>query len=255
MAATVASLFLVPPWPRAAAGALLGLVAGSFLATLIRRWGEGRSVARGRSACDDCGQALAAVELVPLVSFAALGGRCRRCRAPIDPLHPAVEAGAAAIGLVALLAEPGWGGLAGALFGWGLLALALLDLRHLWLPDALTLPLLLAGLAGGLAGLPPAPLDRAIGAAAGWGGLAAVAFLYRRWRGRTGIGGGDPKLFGAIGAWLGWAVLPQVLLGACLTGLAIVAALALAGRPVGRTTRLPFGALLAPAAWALWLIG
>ncbi|MEH3108155.1 MAG: A24 family peptidase [Sphingomonas fennica] len=56
--------------------------------------------------------------------------------------------------------------------------------------------------------------------------------LYRRWRGRTGIGGGDPKMFGAIGAWLGWTVLPQVLLGACLTGLAIVAGLALAGRPV-----------------------
>ena len=118
---------------------------------------------------------------------------------------------------VSLVLVPGWLGLAGALFGWVLLTLALLDAGHFWLPDKLTLPLLLLGLA--IVNEPPL-LHRLIGAAAGYAVLALIALAYRAARGREGLGGGDPKLLAAIGAWLGWQALPFVLLAASLAGLA-----------------------------------
>ncbi|WCT72886.1 A24 family peptidase [Sphingomonas naphthae] len=240
--------------PGLLAGAGLGLIAGSFLSTLVLRWADGRSVVHGRSACDGCGRALRAFELVPLVSYLALHGRCRRCGAAIDGRHPLMEATAAAIGALSLWRFPGWEGLAGALFGWMLLALLALDLIALWLPDRLTLPLGALGLAGGVAGLWPPLADRAIGAVAGYLLLAAVAWLYQRTRGRMGIGGGDPKLFGAIGAWLGWRELPAVLLAASLIGIAIVLARMILRRSVATTDALPLGAFLALAAWPLWLL-
>lgn len=235
-------------------GALVGLVVGSFLAALVVRWPAGRSVARGRSACDQCGTALRWHNLVPLFSFVAARGRCRSCGGWIDPVHPAVEAAAAVIGAAALAVAPSWQGLAGAVFGWMLLALAVLDFRHLWLPDRLTLPLFVLGLAAGLAGLPPPLLDRAIGAAAGFVALWLVGFVYLRLRGRSGLGGGDPKLLAAVGAWLGWAALPWVVLLAALAGLAAVSVQAVRGRPVGATQPLPLGTLLAAAGFAMWLV-
>ena len=123
----------------------------------------------------------------------------------------------------------------------------------LWLPNALTGLLAAAGLATGLAGLDP-PLDaRLIGGVAGFGVLWLVAWGYKRLRGRQGLGGGDPKLFGGIGLWLGWQALPLVLLAACLIGLAGVLGLMLGGRRVTATDRLPFGVMLAAAAFAVWL--
>jgi len=92
---------------RAAIGAGLGLVAGSFLAAASTRWPEGRSVLRGRSACDACGAQLRAWELVPLLSWAIQRGRCRRCGAKIDPRYPAIELAAAMLGAVALAAFAG----------------------------------------------------------------------------------------------------------------------------------------------------
>ncbi len=237
----------------AAAGGLSGLIAGSFCATLILRWPADRAISRGRSRCDGCKRALTALELVPLLGFAASRGRCRTCGTSIDPVHPAVELLAAVIGAAALAIAPGWEGIAGALFGWALLTLAALDLQHRWLPDALTFPLLAAGLATGAASLPPQLADRAIGAVAGFGVLWLIGQGYRLARGREGLGGGDPKLLGAIGAWLGWAALPDVVLSAALAGLAGVAVARLAGRTVTATDALPFGTLLAAAGFAVWL--
>lgn len=235
-------------------GAGGGLIAGSFLATVAIRWPAGRSALSGRSACDGCGRPLRAGELVPLLSWATSRGRCRTCHARIDPRHPFAESLAALIGGLALAIAPGWSGIAGALFGWTLLLLALLDARHFWLPDRLTLPLGLAGLAVSLLDLGPRPIDSLIGAAAGFGGLWLIATLYRLARGRRGLGGGDPKLMAAIGAWVGWVPLPAVLLAASAGGLVIVAGMALAGRRIGARTRLPFGALLAPAGFLGWLM-
>ncbi|MGF7147896.1 leader peptidase (prepilin peptidase)/N-methyltransferase [Sphingomonas zeicaulis] len=241
-----------PAW--AALGAGLGLVAGSFLATLAVRWPEGRGIAIGRSTCDACGQPLRWFELVPLLSFAAQRGRCRRCGGRIDARHPLIEVAAALIGAAAMIAAPGLAGLAGALFGWLLLTLATLDVEHHWLPDRLTIPLAAAGIAVGAAGVSPTLVNRLIGAFAGFGTLWLIATAYRVLRGRIGLGGGDPKLFGAIGAWLGWQMLPFVLLLAALAGLAAVVAMRLRGATVTGTTRLPFGALLAVAAFPVWLV-
>jgi leader peptidase (prepilin peptidase)/N-methyltransferase len=146
--------------------------------------------------------------------------------------------------------------LAGAtmLLGWMLLLIAALDAEHQWLPDALTLPLVALGLLSGWAGLGPPLLDRAIGAAAGWLVLVLLGLAYRVLRGREGLGGGDPKLLAAIGAWLGALHLPFVLLGAGLLGLAAALAMKVRGREVGRTTRLPLGTFMALAAWPIWLI-
>jgi leader peptidase (prepilin peptidase)/N-methyltransferase len=231
---------------------LLGLVLGSFIATLVLRWPEGRTV-HGRSACDGCGRTLAARELVPLLSAALQRGRCRHCGAAIDPLHWRIEFAAAAIGASAG-AVAGPEGVAGAVLGWLLLTLAALDLRAWWLPDRLTATLAAAGLGTGLAGLAPPLPDRLIGGVAGFALLWLVARAYRRVRGRQGMGGGDPKLFGAIGLWLGWAMLPAVLLVASLIGLGLALFRHVTGRTVARTDALPLGAMLAAAAYPAWII-
>ena len=237
-----------------ALGLVFGAVVGSFLATVLIRWPRGESVLAGRSRCDRCRAPLGAAELVPILSFTAQRGRCRACGARIDPRHPIVEASAAMVGLVAMVAHP-WP-LAGVTLGLGLwlLLVAMLDVEHEWLPDALTLPLIPLGLAAAWAGFGPPLQDRLAGAALGWALLFLMALAYRRLRGREGMGGGDPKLLAGLGAWVGAVQLPFILLGAGLLGLAAVLLMRLRGEPVGRATRLPLGALMALAAWPVWLI-
>jgi leader peptidase (prepilin peptidase)/N-methyltransferase len=155
-----------------------------------------------------------------------------------------MEAAAAGIGALALALSPDLDGLFGAILGWSLLLLALLDARHYWLPDAVTLPLLALGLAAG-----PAPLpDRALAAALAGGGLLAVALLYRRLRGRDGLGLGDVKLAAALGAWLSPLLLAPLLALASLLGLP------LALRRGRADAAIPFGTCLAIAGWFLWAL-
>lgn len=232
---------------------VLGAIVGSFLATLVIRWPQERSVIGGRSACDGCGRTLRWRELVPLASALASRGRCRRCGAPIDSRHWQIELGCAALGVISGIAVPGPVGVAGAVFGWLLLTLAALDVADFWLPDAVTGTLALAGLAS-IAVAPPDWFDRLIGGAAGFVSLWLIAFAYRRLRGRDGLGGGDPKLFGAIGLWVGWAMLPFVLLLACVVGLGAVLAARLRGQAVAGGDWVPFGALMAIAAYPVWLV-
>ncbi|QMW24617.1 prepilin peptidase [Sandaracinobacteroides saxicola] len=229
-------------------GGLSGLIVGSFLATLVLRWPEGRGLG-GRSACDGCGRLLRPVDLIPLLSFALLRGRCRACGGRIDWRHPAIELAAAGIGALAMGVAPGIGGAAGALFGWMLLTLGALDAEHYWLPDALTWPLLGLGLLLGLGDWQ----DRALGAVLGGGSLWLVAFAWRRWRGVEGLGQGDVKLFAGLGAWLNAAALPPLMLSAALLGLLSVGFRLWRGRPVARDMRLPLGALLAAVAFPLWI--
>jgi leader peptidase (prepilin peptidase)/N-methyltransferase len=234
------------------AGFGLGGIAGSFVATIVIRWPQGLSAMGGRSHCDSCDRVLGPIDLIPLISFALRRGRCATCMSKIDPQHFVIELVAALIGATAFGIAPGWLGGAGALFGWWLLALAALDLKHLWLPDRLTLPLIGLGLLAGLVGIDPVPIDRVAGAVVGFGTLWIVAEGYRLLRRRIGLGGGDPKLFGAIGAWLGWQALPWVLIVACCGGLGYVITMALRRQPVDATTPLPFGTLLAAGAFAYW---
>lgn len=232
-------------------GMVAGLIAGSFFATLIVRWPHDKTLS-GRSRCDGCGVQLTVRDLIPFVSFVLARGRCRACGGAIDPLHVRVEFACAAVGGGAFLLAPGLEGVLAALTGWLLVTLAWLDARHFWLPDRLVIALALLGVGGGLWGVGPALQDRAIGGLTGFASLALIAFGYRMLRGRVGLGGGDPKLFGAIGLWLGWTALPFVLLGASGVGLGIVALGAANGRGVTWTTRVPLGTFLALAAIGFW---
>lgn len=230
-------------------GGVAGAIIGSFLATLILRWPQGRGVARGRSACDGCGRVLGVRDLVPLLSALVQRGRCRTCGTAIDPLHGQVEAGCALIGALAIGGMPGPGGIGWAVLGWMLLTLAMLDWRHFWLPDALTLPLAFLGLTLGMWATDVVLIDRIIGAAVGYGALLAIALAYRALRGRDGLGLGDAKLLGALGAWFGWQALPFILLIAAVTGLLVMV---VTGRARDRTARVPLGTFLALAALPGW---
>lgn len=237
--------------------ALIGLVLGSFIATLVLRWPQGRSVL-GRSQCDACDRPLGVRDLVPLLSALWSRGRCRRCGARIDRFHSRVEFASALIGALALGLMPGIPGWLWALFGWLLLPLALLDARHFWLPDRLTALLAVMGLlfASPLLGTPM--IDRWIGALAGGLILAAIAFVYRRMRGSDGMGGGDPKLVAAVGAWLGWQALPLMLLLASGGGIvwALTAPREKRDAPLA-LRRVPFGVFICAAAWTavpIWLL-
>lgn len=235
---------------------LLAPCIGSFLGVLIRRLPAGRPVLLGRSACAACGHRLSAAELVPLLSYAWQRGKCRECAAPIDRFHPLIELAALVVALVAVLAGDDGARLwLGCALGWALLALSWIDAETMTLPDALTLPLLLAGLAATILLDPAAAPDHAAAALLGWLLFCAIGWGFRRLRGVDGLGGGDARLLAAGGAWLGLAALPWIMAGAALAGLAMAGAMALAGQAPSRLTRLPFGPALALAIWVAWLAG
>lgn len=244
----------IPLWLAASLGGLLGLVIGSFLATILIRWPKGEDAVAGRSRCDACGAVLGALDLVPILSWVVRRGRCRKCGAAIDPRHLAIELAAAMIGVVAALAHPLPLALVTAALGWWLLLVAALDLQEQWLPDLLTLPLTLLGLAAGWAGFGPALGERLWGAGLGWAALEAIRRVYLLSRGREGMGGGDPKLFAAAGAWVGVWNLPVILLTAGLLGIAAALAMLLRRQKVEATTRMPLGTLIALAMWPAWLL-
>lgn len=240
-----------PFWPLALAA--LGAILGSFLATVAIRWPAGRSALTGRSACDACNRPLSAIDLIPLISFAANRGRARCCGAAIPALHWRVEAGCALAGLLAGLVASGGAALLIALFGWLLVLVIALDATELWIPDPLLIILAALGITAA-AVLTPAMGERIIGGIAGFGSLWLIGFIYQRLRGIEGLGGADPKLFGVIGLWLGWRMLPPVLLLAALVGLGVVAWRMMTGRAVARDDALPFGAYLAVAAYPALLL-
>jgi leader peptidase (prepilin peptidase)/N-methyltransferase len=233
----------------------VALPVGSFIGVVIDRLPESEGPTGPRSQCAECGATLTARDLVPLASWAATRGRCRHCGAWIGWFYPAVELAALAIALLSLRADRGFEAWIDAAFGWWLLALGWIDWRHMILPDALTLPLVVLGLA--VAGVlePERLWDPLLGVVFGYFGLWLIAWLYRRLRGRDGLGLGDAKLFAAAGAWVGLTGLPSVILAAAITGLAAAGAMLLAGRRLNRHTALPFGPFLAAAIWLVWLFG
>ena len=194
--------------------------------------------------------------MLPLLSFLLLRGRCRHCHAPITPFHPLIELAATAVALWATLADPQperiW---ATCALGWSLLALAWIDCTDFLLPDVLTLPLLLAGLDLTFAWQPAELADHSIAAVLAYLSFQGLGYAYRRLRGWDGLGGGDAKLIAAAGAWCGLSALPFVVLGSALLGLLAALGLALAGRTVTSTTRIPFGPCIALAFWLVWLHG
>jgi leader peptidase (prepilin peptidase)/N-methyltransferase len=200
-----------------------------------------------RSACPACGRQLRAIENIPVLSWLALRGRCAGCRAPIALRYPVVELAA---GLVAAYAAWHFGATLAALgamfFGWSLIALAAIDLDSQLLPDDITLLLLWVGLAINLRGTFATPASAVLGAIAGYLVLWLVYWGFKLATGKEGMGYGDFKLLAAIGAWLGWAALPLVVLLSSVVGALVGVSLIVLGRQ-GRDKPIPFGPYLAAA--------
>lgn len=233
----------------------LGPLAGSFVATLVERLADGRPWALARSACGACGRVLGARDLVPLLSFAATRGRCRHCGAAIPQALFIAEVAGLLGGVVAAFALSGPASLIGAALFWWLWAIAWLDWRTTWLPHGLTWPLCALGLAVAALGFTPSgPADAAIGALAGLLSMLALRLAWRHLRGREGMGAGDPPLAAAAGAWVGWTLLPPVLLVAAILGLLSAVIRQPPGQRLSATDELPFGAYLAVATWLLWML-
>ena len=228
-------------------------IVGSFLGVLVRRLPAGRPVAWARSACETCGHALSPRELLPVASFLWQRGRCRHCGGRIAPAHLAIELAAVAVALSAVTFDRDAADLwADCVLGWVLLALAWIDWTDLRLPDGLTLPLVLAGLAATVLLDPAAITDHAVAAALGYAALRLLALAYRAWRGRDGLGAGDAKLLAAAGAWVGVAGLGPTVLLAALAGFGVAV---IRGGGLRATTVIPFGTCLALGCWIVRLAG
>lgn len=242
-----------PSWLLAA---VLAPIIGSFLSVLATRLPEGRGIVWGRSACPRCGHVLGATELVPLLSYLWQRGLCRHCGGRIDALYPLLEAGALGVALWAASLGDGGGDLwASCALGWLLLALAAADWRTYLLPDPLVLTLALAGFGASALLMPASLIDHVIGAGAGFFVFWAAAALYRRWRGREGLGFGDAKLLGALGAWISWEGLPSAVLIAAVAALSAALLRGLRRGQLSADDRLPFGPFLALGGWIVWLYG
>jgi leader peptidase (prepilin peptidase)/N-methyltransferase len=148
---------------------------------------------------------------------------------------------------------PTWAATSAAVLGVALAALAAIDWRERVLPDLLTLPLLLAGLAWAAFDSGVVPVENLVGAAAGYAAFALVAAAYRHWRGREGLGLGDAKLLAAGGAWCGWPALPTIVLVGAVTALLAVGVAQAAGRRHRRDDEIPFGTFLCLAIWLVFL--
>lgn len=250
--------------------AAAGLAAGSVLTVVVHRlprmmedeWrrqsdGDGAAgrhapsgltLAAPRSHCPRCRRPIPWRGLIPLAGFALLGGRCAHCRAPIPLRYPLLELlCAAASAACALRFGPGWPAAGAVALTWALIALAFIDLDRRLLPDAITLPMLWAGIGFNLAGGFFAALpDAVLGAMAGYGALWLVQRAYRRLRGREGLGSGDLKLTAMLGGWLGWEALPGIVFLASLGGI---------GAGLAKRGPFAFGPWLALAGWLALVAG
>ncbi len=236
------------------AGAV-GLIVGSFVNVLVHRLPRGESVAWPGSHCPACGAPIAAWHNVPVISWIVLRGKCAVCRAPIALRYPALELSNAALWISVALHARDWGDLlSGAFLASACLALLAIDAEFQILPDKITLTGIPVGIGLAFLSTSRSPVSALIGAAAGAGGLFLVAFLYEKIAGHEGMGLGDVKMLGMIGAFLGpWGVVLTILL-ASLSGSVVGIALIASG--VGtRKLKLPFGVFLAIGAVAAYFFG
>jgi leader peptidase (prepilin peptidase)/N-methyltransferase len=208
-----------------------------------------------RSACPHCGHHITALENIPVVSYVALGGKCSACKAPISIRYPLIELAAGLLSALLIWKfGSGWPGLATLGFGYALLAMTAIDYDTQLLPDDLTLPLLWAGLLVNLNGTFVPLSEAVIGAAAGYLVLWSIYWLFKLATGKEGMGYGDFKLLAALGAWLGWTMLPTIILLSSVVGAVVGIALILFARR-GREKPIPFGPYLAAAGMIALLYG
>ncbi len=202
-----------------------------------------------RSRCPQCQAPILAWQNVPVVSWLLLRGKCARCGAPIPWRYPLVELLTAlcSIAVIALFGFT-WLGLATAVYTWVLIALTFIDYDTQLLPDQLTLPLLWLGLLTNVMGGFTDPTSAIVGAVAGYLFLWSTYWGFKLLTGREGMGYGDFKLLAAVGAWLGWQVLPSTVLIAAGVGLIYALITAVTGRRESAQP-IPFGPFLAIAGW------
>ncbi len=261
---------------------VIGLIIGSFLNVVILRLPrkmeaelteacserQGETVGNGSnrwfglaylidpaSTCPECGHRIRAWENIPVLSYLFLRGRCSACGTDIAPRYPIVEALTAVLSVaVAWRFGATEQGLAAMLLTWGLIAMSVIDIDHKLLPDQLTLPLLWIGLAFNINAAFVPLTDAVIGAIVGYASLWFVYHLFLLITGKEGMGYGDFKLFALFGAWLGWQLLPQIILIAAVAGAVIgVGMIVVRGRD--RSIPIPFGPYLAIAGWIALLWG
>ena len=257
------------PLALVALSGILGLFVGSFLNVVIHRlptmmeneWAHQAAEMRGeeipptarfnlatpRSRCPHCGTQVTAIDNIPVLSYLVLRGRCRHCKAPISRRYPSVEIATAALSaLVAWKFGNSVATVGALLFVWAMIVLTFIDLDTQLLPDTITLPLIWLGLLFNLGGTYTSLQDAVIGAVAGYLCLWLVFHLFRLVTGKEGMGYGDFKLLSAVGAWLGWQMLPLTILLSSVVGALVGISLMLFARH-GRDTPIPFGPYLAAA--------
>lgn len=257
--------------------AIFGLMIGSFLNVVIHRMPKmmqresdnyvaqesGKplphtdryNIVAPRSACPHCGHKITAIENIPVISYLFLRGKCVECKAPISVRYPIVELLTGA--LSALLVWRFGSGLAGVatlLFAYLLIAMTFIDADTHLLPDDLTLPLLWCGLLVNLNGTFVPLGDAVVGATAGYLSLWGVYWLFKLTTGKEGMGYGDFKLLAALGAWLGWKMLPVIILLSSVVGAVVGISLILFAKH-GRDNPIPFGPYLAAAGMIALLYG
>jgi leader peptidase (prepilin peptidase) / N-methyltransferase len=265
---------------------LLSLLIGSFLNVVIHRlpimmereWRaqcaelvktqpadipEGRfDLVTPRSRCPSCGAPITAAQNVPVLSYLLLRGRCAHCRARISPRYPAVEFLTAVLAAIAAWRFGiGWEAASAMVLTFALVAISAIDIDHQIIPDSISLPLLWIGLFLSLWHPMPDtevlfidPKSSIVGALAGYLTLWSVYHLFRLLTGKEGMGYGDFKLLGALGAWLGWQMLPLIILLSALVG-ALVGVALIAFRRHDRNVPIPFGPYLAAAGWVALVWG
>jgi len=208
-----------------------------------------------RSACPHCGHRISALENIPIVSWLLLRGKCSACKAPISARYPVVEAATGLLSAVLVWnLGSGWLGLAGLAFTYFLIAMTLIDYDTKTLPDDLTYPLLWLGLLINLNGTIVPLRDAVIGAMAGYVSLWAVYWLFKLVTGKEGMGYGDFKLLAALGAWMGWAMLPTIIILSSVVGALVGISLIVFARR-DRNNPIPFGPYLAAAGMIALLYG
>jgi len=265
----VTELSRLDPALLIALAGLVGLLIGSFLNVVIHRlprmmqaaWEADAAALRDealpeappynllrpRSSCPHCGTPIAARHNVPVLSWLMLRGRCAHCANPIPIRYPLVEIMGGLLSMAAVAQfGPSLAGVGAMVLSLALIALTFIDLDTQLLPDDLTLPLLWLGLLLNLgATFVPLP-DAVIGAMAGYLALWLVYWVFRLVTGKEGMGYGDFKLLAALGAWLGWQMLPAIILLSSVVGAVVGVTLIVVARH-GRNIPIPFGPYLAAA--------
>tara|TARA_R110000850_G_scaffold196047_1_gene322485 strand:+ start:1423 stop:2298 length:876 start_codon:yes stop_codon:yes gene_type:complete len=264
--------FLATPWLLYIVVVFFSLCIGSFLNVVILRlpkmmqqdWrcqceeflelsddqrknDEAITLSKPASTCPSCGHKIRAWENIPVISYLILGGKCASCKSGISPRYPIIEAITALFSVVTILVTgPTDAALWSLVLVWVLIALTVIDFDTQLLPDSMTLPLMWLGLILNYFGVLTDFSSAFWGAVAGYLSLWSVYWLFKLVTGKEGMGHGDFKLLAALGAWLGWELLPAVILLSSVVG-AIVGISLMVFRKHGREVPIPFGPYLAAA--------